>query len=77
MFEYCYDAETGEVDEGAEKQLAEYKAEILGADLEKLCKVRVNLMAKAEAIKFVFRLKFVCGWQKRKLNELTALFYLP
>ena len=51
MFEYCYDAETGEVDEGAEKQLAEYKAEILSADLEKLCKVRVNLMAKAEAIK--------------------------
>lgn len=51
MFEYCYDVETGEVDEVAEKQLAEYKAEILGADLEKLCKVRVNLMAKAEAIK--------------------------
>ena len=24
MFEYCYDAETGEVDEGAERQLAEY-----------------------------------------------------
>ena len=51
MFEYCYDAETGEVDEGAEKQLAEYRAEILGADLEKLCKVRVNLMAKADALK--------------------------
>ena len=51
MFEYCYDAETGEVDEGAEKQLAEYKDEILSADLEKLCKVRVNLMAKSEAIK--------------------------
>ena len=51
MFEYCYDAETGEVDEGVEKQLAEYKAEILSADLEKLCKVRVNLMVKADAIK--------------------------
>ena len=51
MFEYCYDSETGEVDEGSEKQLAEYKAEILGADLEKLCKVRVNMMAKADAIK--------------------------
>ena len=51
MFEYCYDAETGEVDEGAERQLAEYKAEILSADLEKLCKVRVNLRAKADAIK--------------------------
>lgn len=51
MFEYCYDVETGEVDEVAEKQLAEYMAKILGADLEKLCKVRVNLMSKAEAIK--------------------------
>lgn len=51
MFEYCYDAETGEIYEVAEKKLAEYKAEILGADLEKLCKVRVNLMAKADALK--------------------------
>lgn len=78
MFEYCYDAETGEVDEGAEKQLAEYKAEILSADLEKLCKVRVNLMAKADAIKAEKdRIAPVKRWQKRKLKELTALFCLP
>ena len=41
MFEYCYDAETGEVDEGAEKQLAEYKAEILTAEL-KFCNLRYS-----------------------------------
>ena len=78
MFEYCYDAETGEVDEGAEKQLAEYKAEILSADLEKLCKVRVNLMAKADAIKAEKdRLAARQKVAEKEVERINSTFCLP
>ena len=43
--ERCFDLQTGEIDEAAEAELLQLRAELIGNGLEKLCQHRANLLS--------------------------------
>lgn len=51
MLEDSFDPETGEIMEADEKAAEELKAEIMQVGLEKLCKVRANIISDIDGLK--------------------------
>ena len=51
MLEESFDPETGEILEADEKAAEQLKAEIMQVGLEKLCKVRANIMSDIDGLK--------------------------
>lgn len=51
MIDDSFDKDTGEINEADVQAGEELKAEIISVGLEKLCKVRANIMATAEGLK--------------------------
>lgn len=49
--DYCFDPETGEINDENEQALIELHSEIINQGVENLCKLRANLMADADALK--------------------------